>query len=207
MNNPTGSDRTYSGWATLVCSNSAFDVYFADRLMHMGGLSGTVTTAQTVNLDASVTTNNMADRVGQSDFTEVQWWLEWYTNTGTTAATATITYTNNAGVTGRTTTVSLAASCIVGNMLQITPNASDSGIKSIQSVQLSVSTGTAGNFGVTATRAITGVSLGLANSSTVADWAMLGFARVRDSACVVLRAMPSTTSTGTLNGTLRLVQG
>lgn len=40
-----------------------------DRLMHMGGLNGTLTTAQTVGsrLSNGVTADNMAERIGDAD--------------------------------------------------------------------------------------------------------------------------------------------
>ena len=59
-----------------------------DRLAHMGGLSGTITTAQTVNL--GIVTPASQGRCG-TDGTGVLWCLEWYTDTGSTAVTATIT--------------------------------------------------------------------------------------------------------------------
>ena len=59
-------------------------------------------------------------------------------------------------------------------------------IKSIQSVTLSATTATAGSFGVTATRALCGLSLGLANSSVIGDWSLLGFPKVPDDSCLMM---------------------
>lgn len=201
-----GSGNSHLGRAMLLSGNAATDVQFHDRLAHMGGLSGTVTTAQTANVDVSTATNNMALRKGDANYSDVQWWLEWYTATGSTAVTATITYTNAAGTSGRTTTVAIPASTAASRMLPIIGNGGEF-IKSIQSVTLSATTATAGSFGVTATRALSGISMGLANAGVVYDWAMLGFPRVHDFACVMLVMVPGTTSSGSLYGTGKIVQG
>lgn len=204
--NPTSPARSYLARLFALSANSATDVQIHDRLAHMGGLSGTVTTAQTVNVDVTGTSDNIDNRRGDSNYSDVQWWLEWYTATGSTAVTATVTYTNAGGTSGRTTTVSLAASMAASRRLAIIGNGGEF-IQSVQSVQLSATTGTAGSFGVTATRLLAGISLGLANSGMVADWSMLGLPRVHDSACLEMLVVPSTTSSGALYGSSKLVQG
>lgn len=203
-NNPAGGLKSYLARASLLSSVSATDIQFHDRLCHMGGLSGIVTTAQTVGLDA--TDAGLATRKGGADYGDVQWWLEWYTATGSTACTATVTYTNAAGTSGRTTTVSLAATRPAAQMIGIM-GASGEFIQSIQSVTLSVSTGTAGNFGVTATRAITTMSLPLASSSVIADWSYLGFPNLPDNTALFMVCFPGSTTTGTLYGSGKIVQG
>lgn len=204
--NPGSGIGSYIGRAFIVSGNTATDIQLHDRLAHMGGLNGTLTTAQTAAVDVSGSTDNMALRRGASDYSDVQWWLEWYTDTGATAVTATVTYTNAANTSGRTTTVALGATTRASRMLSIIGQSGEF-IRSVQSVQLSASTLTAGNFGVTATRALTSVSLGLANAGSVYDWALLGLPRVHDDACLALVTLPGTTSTGTLVGTAKLVQG
>jgi len=125
----------------------------ADRLGHMGGLSGTVTSAQTVS--GTLTTPSGTGRCA-SNGSDVLWFLEWYTATGSTGVTATISYTNQSGTSGKTTTVSIPASTSSDTLIPINVLASgDTSIQSIQSVTLSGSTGTAGNFGVTALKVIT----------------------------------------------------
>jgi len=118
----------------MLSSNSATDVQIHDRLAHMGGLNGTLTTAQTVGVDVSVSA--LDSRRGDSSYSDVQWWLEWYTATGSTAVTATVSYTNAAGVSGKTTTVYIAASLAASRMLPIIGSGGEF-IKSIQSVTLS----------------------------------------------------------------------
>ena len=80
-------------------------------------------------------------------------------------------------------------------------------IQSVQSVTLSVSTGTAGSFGVTASRMRTNMCLGLALAGFVFDWQMLGFPKIDDEACLELILIPTNTTTGTLYGAMTLIQG
>lgn len=80
-------------------------------------------------------------------------------------------------------------------------------IKSVQAVILSGTTGTAGNFGVTATRVRTGLSLTVGNSGTIGDWAMLGLPKIADNSCLQVVIMAGSTTSGSLYGTLKIVEG
>lgn len=113
-----------------------------DRLSHQGGLSGTVTTAQTTNLPTAALTRYTSG-VG------VYAALEVYTAVGATDALWTVSYTNQAGTAGRTASW-LMADTPGGNSFHPIPLVgSDTGVRSVESVTLTPSTGTAGNFGVT----------------------------------------------------------
>ena len=191
--------------AKMSASGSAVgQLILMDRLSHMGGLNGTLTTAQTVNLD--VATAASQGRCG-ADGTGVLWCLEWYTSTGSTAVTATITYTNQDGVTGRTTTVSLAATRRDSLLIPITPNASDIRIKSIQSVTLSATTGTAGNFGVTAMARQVEVPIPIVGVGAVLDFAQTGMEKISEYSCLFLAMVCGSTATGNVLGSFEVVQG
>ena len=81
--NLTAPASSYLGWATLATGNANQGIEIHDRLAHMGGLSGTVTTAQ--GALSLVTTNPGADRLGDANYSDVQWFLEVYTALGATA--------------------------------------------------------------------------------------------------------------------------
>lgn len=203
---------SYGAWANAVCSNSAMTLEIHDRLMHMGGLNGTLTTAQTVNLDvnANLASNNLDKRKGDSNFSEILWWLEWYTATGSTAVTATVSVTYNDGTSG-TLSAALAATRPASFMLPlnrlIPAAAAGKYIRDVDSVQLLASTGTAGSFGVTATRPRMTMPLPLANKMEVFDWAALGLPEVANSSCLFPIVLTSTTSTGTVRGGGKLARG
>lgn len=203
---------SYGAWANAVCSNSAMTLEIHDRLMHMGGLNGTLTTAQTVNLDvnANLASGNLDKRKGDSNFSDIQWWLEWYTVTGSTAVTATVSVTYNDGTTG-TLSALLAATRPASFMLPlngfIPAAAAGKYIRDVDSVQLSATTGAAGSFGVTATRPRMTMPLLLANKMEVFDWAALGLPEVANSSCLFPIVLTSTTSTGTVRGGGKLAHG
>lgn len=203
---------SYGAWANAVCSTSAMTLEIHDRLMHMGGLNGTRTTAQTVDLDvnANLASGNLDKRKGDSNFSDIQWWLEWYTATGGTAVTATVSVTYNDGTTG-TLSASLAATRPASFMLPlnglIPAAAAGKYICDVDSVQLSATTGTAGSFGVTATRPRMTMPLPLANKMEVFDWAALGLPEVANSSCLFPIVLPSTTYAGTVRGGGKLAHG
>ena len=209
----TAPATTYGGFANAACSNSAVTIEIHDRLAHMGGLSGTVATAQTVNLDmdALKSGSNLTNRMGDANFSDIQWWLEWYTDTGSTAVTATVNVTYNDGTSGNLTGISLAATRRASLMIPLNgliPSA-DSGkfIRDINTVTLSATTGTSGSFGATATRPRMTLPLPLANKMEVFTWADLGFPEIFNSSCLFPIELASTTSTGTVRGGGKLCHG
>lgn len=204
FNNPGGGLTSYIARVACSASVNGAALRISDRIGQMGGLSGTSTSAQTVGVDVTGSSNNLAVRRGRSDYTDVAWFLEWYTDTGSTAVTATVTYTNAAGASGLTVAVPLAATMRSGRMLPIIPDNGDA-IRSIQSVTLSASTGTAGNFGVTAQRLICEVPNGLANTTTLLDWAGLGLPIVANDACLAVSCINPGAAGITFNASLLLV--
>ena len=207
----TAPATSYGAYLEAATGNAAMTLEIHDRLVHMGGLNGTLTTAQTVGIDLNgVTADNMVARVGDSNYSDVQWWLEWYTATGSTAVTATVSVTYNDGTTG-TLSASLAATRPASFMLPlnglIPSAAAGKFIRAVTSVQLSATTGTAGSFGVTATRIRMSQSCPLANFKSSSDWAALGLPEIKNSACLFPVALTSTTSTGTLRGGGKIAHG
>ncbi len=204
---------SYGAWASAVCSNSAVTIEIHDRLMHMGGLSGTVTTAQTVNLDlnANLATDNLDERKGDANFSDVRWWLEWYTDTGGTAVTATVGVTYNDGTSGNLSAISLAATRRASLMVPlngyIPAAAAGKYIRDVDSVTLSATTGTAGSFGVTATRPRMDLPLPLANKKEIFNWADLGLPEIFNSSCLFPLQLASTTTTGTVRGGGKIAHG
>ncbi|HEY4760038.1 MAG TPA: hypothetical protein VIH42_05600 [Thermoguttaceae bacterium] len=178
-----------------------------DRLAHMGGLSGTVTTAQTVNASLATAFSNGRCQEGGQD---VQWFVEIYTNIGTTAANLTVTYTDQADTSGKTVVLTgfSGASPLnqVGRCVPIVPG-DGLGIKSIQTVQLSVSTGTAGSFGITAVKQLTSVGQMLANIlAPSVDAISIGLPEIKETSCLAMQIQCSTTSTGIVYGEICLGQ-
>lgn len=200
--NPTSPALGYLAQVS-VCASNAETFSFYDRLSHMGGLNGTLTTAQTVSCTLPSTRGGTAGN-GYSE--SVEWFLECYTATGATSVTATITYTNEAGTGSRTTTVTVPANWPASRLLPILPANGDKWIRSVESVQLSATTGTAGSFGVTAGRRLVDVAIPVANIGQVANFLPLGLPQIFDDACLWGVVQCTTTSTGQINGTFTIAR-
>ena len=207
LTNQTPPAANYLAWLDLVTGNSATNLSVHDRLAHQGGLSGTVAspTVQTTNLPL-ILTGVSADRIGAVDLSELCWWLEWYTDTGSTGVNATVNVTYADDTTGDVV-IALAATSRASGLYPILPAAGKTGIKQVNSVLLSATTGTAGAFGVTATRFLTGTTTMVANKSEIRDWAGLGLPVVPNDACLALLMFCSTTTTGAVRGLLKLAVG
>lgn len=209
----TSPATSYLALLEGVSSNASMTLEIHDRLMAMGGLVGNVATAQTVNLDisANLATDDLDARKGDANYSDVQWWLEWYTATGSTVVTATVNVTYNDGTTGNLTAQSLAATRPASHMIPLNGliPAAQSGkyIRAVNTVTLSATTGTAGNFGVTATRYRAANFLALANARWTADWAGLGLPEIPNNSCLFAVMLTSTTSTGTLRATGKIIHG
>lgn len=209
----TSPATSYLSVLELVAGQNTTTLEIHDRLAHMGGLNGTLTTAQTVNLgiDALGATDNVAVRKGDANFSDVQWWLEWYTDTGATVVTATVNVTYNDGTSGNLTAVSLAATRRAAFMQPLNSliPAADSGkyIRDVNTVTLSATTGTAGSFGVTATRYRASVFAPISNARYKDDWAALGLPEVPNSSCLFAVVLPGATNTGALRATGKLAHG
>lgn len=122
-----------------------------DRLCHQGGLSATVTGAQTTNLPTAALTRYTSG-VG------VMICVDIYTLIGTTATTLRATYTNSNGVGGRTTKDVVfggAGNNAAHSRIWLPLQDGDNGARSVESINVVASTGTAGNFGVTLVKPLT----------------------------------------------------
>lgn len=169
----------------------------------MGGLSGIVTTAQTVGLVVNGSTGNLPARLGKADLSELQWWLECYSATGASAVNFTVSITYTDASTG-TYVVAPGASMAASRLFPIIPAAGKQ-IKSIDSVLLSATTGTAGNFGFTVTRELTTLETTIGNYVRKYTWAETELSTVYDNACLMPIIMCASSSSGVLIGNLRFI--
>lgn len=205
FSNQTAPTTSYIAWLALMAGNSATNVEIHDRLACMGGLSGTVTTAQ--GALSLVTSDPGADRRGDSNYSDVQWWLEIYTALGATGVNATVNVTYDDDSTGNLAAIALGATPRAGRLYPCVSAVAGRFIKAVNNVTLSATTGTAGNFGITATRPRTMMALPLLNKAEVADWAALGLPSVPNDSCLMMLMMCATTSTGIVRGQGKIAHG
>ena len=203
--NQTAPATGYLAWLAFQNANAITNLEIHDRLAAMGGLTGTSLITQGA-LDLT-TTNPGADRIGASNYSDVQWWLEIYTALGATSVNATVGVTYNDGTTGNLTAFALGATPRQGRLYPLVSAVSGKFIRGVTGVTLSGTTGTAGNFGITATRPRTSVSANVANKTETFDWAQLGLPNIPNDSCLFMLLNCTTTSTGVLRGQGKIAHG
>lgn len=132
-----------------IQSNFCPCVVLCDRLVETSGMDGTVTSEQTTQLPHPALPRYTS---GEGVMAAVVIWTQIGTNAGTTV---TLNYTNSGNTSGRTTkarnigqgTGSTGFST-AGKFLICPVQDTDLGVKSVQGLTLSGSTGTAGNIGI-----------------------------------------------------------
>lgn len=205
--NQTAPAKSYLAYLFAAGGNTLTNLDIVDRLAHQGGLNGTLTTSQTVNLDP-VALGVSADRYGSADLSDIQWWLEIYTALGATNVNATVNVDYTDTSSGNLTVIALGATPRQGRIYPLNAlAASGKIIAKINSVTLSATTGAAGDFGFSCTRNRTSVSMPVANFQTTADWAQLGLPAIANDSCLTFTVLCSTTSTGTIRGGGKIAHG
>jgi hypothetical protein len=197
---PGGAREAFmiQSWATGLVGGT---LILYDRLLHIGGLSGTVTTAQTVG--GTLTRNTGG--AGNIAFAEI------YAAIGATARTITMSYTNQAGTSSRTSTaVAIGATGFleVTRAIILPLQSGDSGIQAVASCTLSATTGTAGNFGITVAKPIAYMGIAAAGAVGWRDFitGLPGIPAIEAGACLSLLFIPSTTTVPEFLGGYSIVE-
>jgi len=182
-------------------SSVAGSIHLYDRVWSCTGFSGTVTTAQAVTSFPALTRPD-------ANGTGLGIWIECYTALGATASNITVQYTNSANVSGRNTVATAMITSIPANrMFPVPLQSGDTGVKSIQSVTLSSTTGTAGAFGVTLMKKVGSIFMPLANTGYNYDFAALGMPKIQDHSALNFIHQGTTTSSGVILGEMNVIQG
>jgi hypothetical protein len=176
-----------------------------DRLFHIGGLSGTSTAAQQIQDDpASPALTRNTGGAGNMAFYEI------YTIIGATGTTLTMTYTNQAGTGSRTSTMNIGATGFreVTRMQRIPLAAGDSGIQAIEQIQLTATTGTLGNFGITIAQPLAWIPVGAGGTMGWRDYTtgLPGIPVIDPNACLSLMFIPASTTAPELFGSLATIE-
>ncbi len=186
-----------------------------DRLAHMGGLSGTVTTLQTVtgfDLSTLSGTSNLAERKGDANYSDVQWWLEIYNDLGGTNSNATVNVTFDDGTTGNLTVFNVGNNDRrLARMIPLNPQIAVANqgrfIRGINSVQLSASTTTAGNFGFVATRYRGSIYADQPNERYRKGWTEIGLNEIYNNSCLFGIILCTGTATGVSYFSGKIING
>lgn len=155
-----------------------------------------------------------ASRLPGGDYSSTEIWIE-VTTTAFATGTAwqvQVTYTNQAGVAGKTSIISsayAAAALIAGRMFQIALAAGDTGVQKIESVI--VTNGgtamTAGTFNVLVLRRLWMGRVRVANDGDTHDMLKTGLPIVFQDSALMLQIYPDSTSTGVPELSLEISSG
>lgn len=195
FSNPA-SGNTYlarlAGQATI-----AGQLVLCDRLWHNSGFSMTSTSAQTVSSTAWPARS--AD--GTSNGEGVLLGVEITTATGSGTPTITVSYTNQSNSSGKsgTNSVATAASSAIGAFYPIGLAAGDTGVRSVQTLELSA-TWTSGAMSLVAYRILARLDLSNANTPNSLDAVTGGMPRMYNNTVPFLLFIPSTTTASTVSG-------
>jgi len=211
FDNQTAPATSYLGYHDLLCGTANSNLEIHDRLAHMGGLVGNITTAQTVGINLSTINAGgavPADRIGDPNYSDIMWFLEWYTATGATASNATVAVTYDDNSTGNLAVIAVGGTAIAASQCrQLISAVVGRFIKAVNTVTLSASTATAGSFGVTASRNRATMSVPIANKFEKFDWAALGLSEVPNDSCLAGMMLCSNTASGTVKGQGKIIHG
>ena len=197
--NPVGGNLGYLYLIQALCTTRGSLILY-DRLWHNSGLVGNIITAQSVTSLALT----RPDALGAG----VEIWLEVYAAMGAVGSVFTVSYTAQDGTAGRSATYTMPANALtVGQMVKFTLQGNDTGVRSIQTVTLSISTTVAGNFGLVLLRPMAAAILNMPdNSDNYKDYAGLGLAQIISDMCIAMMVQCSTTSTGSFLGSYGIGQ-
>ena len=196
--NPSGGRKKWlvAMQASHEISATGAMVVLYDRLADISGFNATSSALQTIT-GLSVNRYTGTDAIGN------QIWVEIYVSVGATPQTLTVTYTNENGV-QHTTSVSLGGNAQLRQTMTIRPVAlvsGDRGVRSVDSIQLSGSTSTAGNYGITIVRPLAyvgfGATIGVGTSDLVSG--PLGLVEIATNACLMLAGSISASASCPLN--------
>jgi hypothetical protein len=202
----TGGRETFmtQAWATALVGGTLM-VY--DRLYHKGSFNATSTAEQIVQGDTpSVNIDRNISGYGNFAFIEI------HDTIGTTARTITMSYTNELGVTGRTsvaTTIGSTGFREITRCILLTLQSGDMGIRSIKSVTIAGgTTGTAGNFSVVIGRMLGYVGIGAPGSPGWRDYVsgLPGIPKLDPTSCISLLWSPTTTTVPEIYGGYSIVE-
>ena len=199
---PTGGSSTYLAAFTATCSIPA-NLYLTDRLWACRGLSTTAGATTTVTGMSNIT------RYSSGIGAEIWYWCITAPSSGG-SGTMTVSYTNSAGVSGRTCTITLGAGtppptagqCYVGSL-----QAGDTGVQSIQSVTNTSTSFVGGSHGLFVAKRLVTAPITITSAGVSIDGLSTGLQQVNTNACLNFIQLCTSTSSGLWAGNLLLVQG
>lgn len=162
------------------------------------GFAANITTAQ--NMPSFPTLTRNTSGLGNLLFLHV------FTQAGSTAVTVTVSFTDSDGTSGKLATCNLPASTHANRTMQMQLPAGCKGVKSVQSVTFSATTGSAGNIGVYIAKPLTTfLNLPTAYQTFNFNFVDVGLPLLESGAAILINGLATTTLNGPLNGHLQVI--
>jgi hypothetical protein len=201
---PTGGRQK---WLYSVFANGLVGgtLLLYDRLLHIGGLSGTVITAQNVQTTTPTPAlTRYTNGIGNMA------WAEIYTALGATATTITMSYVDQSAATVTSPAVVIGGTGFTekNRCIMLPLAAGDTGIEAVKTVTVLASTLTAGNFGVTIGHPIAYIGIGGSGCTGWRDFTtgLPGIPEILAGACLSFLWMPQTVTAPEVFGGLSMVE-
>jgi hypothetical protein len=203
---PAGGNKLHVG-LFVPSGSTTGTILLVDRLAMMGTLSGTVITPTTQAINLTLTTAAAAGRCA-ADGSDVLWFAEWYTDTGSSARNLTVTYVDQGDATRTAQVIAAPATTRAGRMFPVLPTAATGGyIKSLTHCVWDASTGSVGNFGFTALKILATVPVNIIGCGEIMDFAKVGLAEVKATSCLALVTINNGTASPQIIGTFKIIEG
>jgi hypothetical protein len=186
---PGGSRDLHSIGASITPVTPGVYLLY-DRLFHKGGLAGNSTADQAVQ-GSPASPALMRNTGGAGNIA----WYEIYTAIGTTSTTLTMTYTDQDGNTGQTSTINIGGTGFreVTRAQRIPLAAGDTGMRAIEKVKLTATTGALGDFGITIAQPLAWIPVGSAGTAGWRDYTtgLPGIPVPDPDACLAVMFIPA----------------
>jgi len=201
LTNPGGGRQKWC-LGVIAAPSVAGTLIVYDRLIHGNGMSGTVTTAQ----NCVQTVSRFAGSASPGN----QIYVEIYTQIGSTATTATISYKNQAGTTKTTPAFAIGGTGLreAQRIIPVPLDPGDTGVTEILSCTVLATTGAAGDFGITVGRPLIVIPLSLAGCGSVRDLiaGLPGIIEILADSCISFIWLSNATTAPQIYGSFHTVE-
>lgn len=175
-----------------------------DRLFHVGSISMTTLATTTLASQPSFTSR----LPGGTDYSNTEILLEINAAVSATATTVAVTYTNEAGTTGRATgATSSLSGFTTRRVIQMPLQAGDKGVQKIESVIIGGTVATTGSVNVIVARRLADFDVRVANGLDAQAWDLIGGPQVFETSAFWAVAIADSTSSGLPTLKLDVING
>lgn len=199
----TGANKGYILGAHFS-GNTVGQLYYYDRLFHVGSVVVTSTGTTTLSSQPSI-----SSRVPGADYNGIEMWLEVNAAVSATAVTVSVTYTNQAGTAGQTATLdSNLSGLATRRLLPFRLASGDFGVQKVESIIVGGSAASTGSINIVLARKLCVGSITAANiPDNIQDPFSTKMTEIFTDSCLWGVVFASTTSTGFIESGLTIGNG